>query len=160
LSRLLTCLTVGDLHATVEWGLEDILDKAAESLVDDAPTCGVGLAQHAPIPAQTAEMFAGLAETLELHRALLKLDDANAKKEDEVYGNLANDWREIARLVDRAAQQMAAQRDLPMGAHDERAWGDRHLRAFEKFVKAQTRLLGLLRVAAERDEQMLASMIT
>jgi hypothetical protein len=134
------------------------LDKTAESLVDETPTCGAGLAQHAPIPAQTAEMFAGLAETLELHRTMLKLDDPHARKEDEVYGGLANDWREIARLVDRAAKQMAAQRELPMGAHDERAWGDQHLRAFEKFVNAQTRLLALLQVAAKRDEQMLASM--
>ena len=53
---------------------------------------------------------------------------------------------------------MAAQRELPMGAHDESKWGDAHLRAFEKFVTGQSQLLSLLRVAAERDEQMLASM--
>jgi hypothetical protein len=45
-----------------------------------------------------------------------------------------------------------------MGAHDERAWGDEHLRAFETFVKGQTQVLALLRVAAVRDEKMLASM--
>jgi hypothetical protein len=45
-----------------------------------------------------------------------------------------------------------------MGAHDEAAWGEAHLKAFEKFVKAQTQVLALLRVAAERDETMLASM--
>jgi hypothetical protein len=45
-----------------------------------------------------------------------------------------------------------------MGAHDQTAWGEAHLKAFEKFVKAQTRVLALLRVAAAGDEQMLASM--
>jgi hypothetical protein len=53
---------------------------------------------------------------------------------------------------------MAAQRELPMGAHDEAAWGEVHLRAFEKFVKGQEEVLALLRVAAERDREMLASM--
>jgi hypothetical protein len=45
-----------------------------------------------------------------------------------------------------------------MGAHDPAAWGNAHLKAFEKFVKAQTQVLALLRVTAERDEEMLASM--
>ena len=66
----------------------------------------------------------------------------------------------MAQRVDRAAATMAAQRDLPMGAHDQTAWGDAHLRAFEKFVKAESRLLLDLRIAAERDEAMLAGMTT
>jgi hypothetical protein len=53
---------------------------------------------------------------------------------------------------------MAAQRDLPMGAHDETAFGADHLRAFEKYVSAEGQLLALLRLAAVRDERMLASM--
>jgi type II secretory pathway predicted ATPase ExeA len=75
-----------------------------------------------------------------------------------VYRDLAATWRQIAELVQKAAAKMAAQRELPMGAHDRTAWGDEHLRAFEKFVKGRSQLLSLLRVAAERDEQMLASM--
>jgi len=75
-----------------------------------------------------------------------------------VYRELAASWRQIAELVQKAAAKMAAQRELPMGAHDQTAWGDEHLRAFEKFVKGQSHVLSLLRVAAERDEQMLASM--
>jgi hypothetical protein len=47
---------------------------------------------------------------------------------------------------------------LPMGRHDESAWGDRHLRAFAKFVRAQSEVLRLLETAARQDEQMLASM--
>jgi hypothetical protein len=71
---------------------------------------------------------------------------------------LAERWTDIAQLVGRTAAHMAAQHDLPMGAHDQTAWGEAHLKAFEKFVKAQTQMLALLRVAAERDDKMLASM--
>ncbi len=137
-----------------------MLDVAAALVVDEEATCGIGLAQHAAIPLHLGAMFAGLAETLELHRTMLVLDDANAQKEDEVYRVLATDWKEIAALVQKAAARMAAQRDLPMGTHDVAAWGDAHLRAFMAFVKAQTRTLALLRVAAARDEQMLAGMTT
>jgi uncharacterized protein YndB with AHSA1/START domain len=138
-------------------GWTGILGAAAELLVDEAPTCGIGLAQHATIPAKIAAMFEGLAETLELHRKMLVLDDANSRKEDEVYRELAASWKDVAQRVEKTAAQMAAQHELPMGAHDEAAWGDAHLKAFEKFVKAQTQVLALLRVAAERDEGMLGS---
>jgi uncharacterized protein YndB with AHSA1/START domain len=140
-------------------GWTDILGVAAELLVDEAPTCGIGLAQHATIPATIAVMFLALAETLELHRKMLAPDDPNSRKEDEVYRELAASWTHIAQLVKKAAAHMVDQRDLPMGAHDETAWGEAHVKAFEKFVKAQTQLLARLRLAAERDEQMLASMI-
>jgi uncharacterized protein YndB with AHSA1/START domain len=141
-------------------GWAGILDVAAELLVHETPTCGSGLAQHATIPARIGVMIEGLAETLDLHRKMLKLHDANARKEDEVYRELAASWTTIAQLVEKAAAVMAAQHELPMGAHDETAWGEAHLKAFGKFVKAQTQVLALLRVAAERDEQMLASMTT
>ena len=139
-------------------GWMGMLDVASELLVDDAPTCGIGMAQHAAIPAKIGVMFEGLAETLELHRKMLLLDDPNARKEDEVYRELAASWAQSAQLVQKAAAQMGAQRDLPMGAHDQTAWSDGHLKAFEKFVNAQSQVLSLLRVAAERDEKMLASM--
>jgi uncharacterized protein YndB with AHSA1/START domain len=143
-----------------EEGWHAILDVAAELVVDEAPTCGIGIARHASMPSAIGVMFEGLAETLDLHRKMLVLDDPNARQEDEVYRELAASWKAIAELVGKAAAKMATQRDLPMGAHDETAWGEAHLRAFEKFVTGQSRLLALLRVAAERDEQMLTSMKT
>jgi uncharacterized protein YndB with AHSA1/START domain len=139
-------------------GWAGILDVAAELLVDEAPTCGAGLAQHATISAKIGVMFEGLAETLELHRKMLVLDDPNSRKEDEVYRELAASWKDIAQRVEKATADMAAQHELAMGAHDETAWSAAHLKAFEKFVKAQTQVLALLRVAAERDDEMLASM--
>jgi hypothetical protein len=54
---------------------------------------------------------------------------------------------------------MAGQRELPMGGHDPSAWSELRLRAFEKFVKGQTPVLALLRVAAGRDEKTLSSML-
>jgi uncharacterized protein YndB with AHSA1/START domain len=148
-----------DAHSRerAEDGWLAVLDVAAELLVDEAPTCGMGVAQHASIPATIGVMFEGLGETLELHRRMLVTRDPNARKEDEVYRDLAATWRQIAELVRKAAAKMAAQRELPMGVHDGTAWGDEHLRAFEKFVKGQSQALLLLRVAAERDEKMLAS---
>lgn len=139
-------------------GWSDILGLAAELLVDDAPTCGIGVAQHAAIPAKLATMFEGLAETFALHRRMLKREDAASKQEDDVYRELAETWSDLAKRVAHAASRMAEQRDLPMGAHDESAWGPEHHQAFEKFVRGQSDLLALLRVAAERDEKVLASM--
>jgi hypothetical protein len=52
-----------------------------------------------------------------------------------VYRELAASWSQIAELVQKAAAKMAAQRELPMGAHDPTAWGDEHQRAFEKSMK-------------------------
>jgi hypothetical protein len=89
---------------------------------------------------------------------MLVAGDTNARKEDEVYRDLAARWNQIAEQVAQAAARMAAQRELPMGAHDHTAWGEAHQRAFEKFVNGQSQVLALLRVAAARDEKMLASM--
>ena len=141
-----------------EEGWRDILEMASELLVDETPTCGVGLAQHSSIPSEIAVMFTGLADTLALHRTLLIADDERSRAEDNVYRDLSERWTRIAGLVESAAAAMADQRELPMAAHDPAAWSTAHLRAFEKFVKAQSRLLARLRVSAERDEQMLASM--
>jgi uncharacterized protein YndB with AHSA1/START domain len=139
-------------------GWQSILELAAECVVEQAPSCGAGVAQHATIPAKLAIMFEGLAETMALHRKMLKLDDAHARKEDEVYAVLAQRWHEIARQVRETAAQMEAQRELPMGAHDQSAWNTEHLQAFAKFVRAQGQALSLLRVAQTRDQHMLSSM--
>lgn len=146
------------LRRRVMGGWESILELAAACVVDEATTCGEGVAQHAAIPAKLGVMIEGLAETLTLHRKMLKLDDESARKEDEVYSDLAARWTEIARQVREAAELMLAQRELPMGAHDENAWGPDNLEAFAKFVRAQGQVLALLRLAQEHDERMLRSM--
>jgi hypothetical protein len=141
-----------------ERGWAGILEVAATVVVDQAPTCGVGVAQQASIVAAAGAMFAGLAETLSLHRQLLEGNDPATRQEDDAYRDLAQRWAGIAAQVRDAAVKMAAQRALPMGGHDEQAWGEAHLRAFQVFVSAQSHLLALLRAAVPRDEQMVASM--
>jgi uncharacterized protein YndB with AHSA1/START domain len=135
-----------------------ILDVLNELLPAEASTCGAGLAQHGAVPRRVAIYLAELAETLELHRAMLVLDDANSKREDDVYRELAASYRGIAAKLREAADTMSAQRDLPMGTHDESKWTSAHMKAFARFVHEQGALASVLRVAAGRDEQMLASM--
>lgn len=135
-----------------------ILDVLDENLPEDASTCGAGLAQHAAVPRRIAVYLAELAETLELHRAMLVLEDASSKNEDDVYRNLATSYRGIAAELRETAHRMSAQRDLPMGMHDESQWTDTHMQAFARFVHEQSALVSVLRVAAARDEQMLTSM--
>jgi uncharacterized protein YndB with AHSA1/START domain len=135
-----------------------ILDVLDEALPAEAPTCGAGLAQHAAVPRRIAIYLAELAETLELHRAMLVLDDESSKKEDAVYRDLAASYRDVAANLKETADRMSAQRDLPMGAHDQSQWTDKHMKAFARFVHEQGALASVLRMAAVRDERMLASM--
>jgi hypothetical protein len=130
-----------------------------ETLPTEEPaSCGAGLAQHAAVPRRMAAYLAELAETLELHRRMLVLDDPNSAREDEVYRDLAASYRDLATGLRETTERMAAQRELPMGAHDESQWSDEHLRAFTRFVREQSALTRVLQEAAAHDEQMLASM--
>jgi type II secretory pathway predicted ATPase ExeA len=135
-----------------------ILDVLDETLPGDVTTCGAGLAQHAAVPRRIALYLAELAETLELHRTMLVLQDSNAKLEDAVYRDLSANFRSISTQLQETASRMSAQDTLPMGAHDESKWTDKHLKAFSRFVHEQSALASVLRVAAARDEQMLTSM--
>lgn len=139
-------------------GWTTIVHVLDDLLPGDTPSCGAGLAQHASVPQHIAVYLAELATTLELHRSMLVQGDPHAENEDAVYGDLAARYRNIAGALEEAATRMAAQYDLPMGAHDEGKWTDGHMRAFGRFVHAQGALASLLRVAVARDEQMLASM--
>jgi uncharacterized protein YndB with AHSA1/START domain len=156
----LTTETADEWAEDTQRGWTMILDVLNEILPAEAPSCGAGLAQHATVPRRVAIYLAELAETLELHRAMLVLDDANSKKEDDVYRELAASYRDIAAKLREAADRMSAQSDLPMGTHDESKWTDAHVKAFARFVHEQGALASVLRVAARRDEQMLASMQT
>ncbi|HEU5074268.1 MAG TPA: hypothetical protein VFU02_08845, partial [Polyangiaceae bacterium] len=154
----LTTETADEWADDTQRGWTMILDVLDATLPAEAQSCGAGLAQHAPVPRRVASYLAELAETLELHRSMLVLDDSDSKHEDEVYRDLALSIREVATGLREAAERMTSQQDLPMGAHDESRWTDQHQRAFSRFVREQSALAALLQVAAARDEQMLASM--
>jgi hypothetical protein len=127
--------------------------------MDERPTCGKGLAEHSVIPGKLGDLIAALAENLEVHMEALPLDDANARAEYEAYARLSAAHRDIAKRLRAVAAQMADYRDLPMGAHDEKALADpKGLRAFAKFVNVEQALLALLKESAERDARMLAEL--
>jgi hypothetical protein len=138
-------------------GWARMLELAALVAAEPPKTCGAGLAQQAVLPAKIAKLFAALAEVLERHRGTLVQSDPHACGEDEAYGELAASYREIARLVERAAARMLSYRELPTPAHDESAFGPQQ-QAFEALVRAQDELLATLRFAAESDHEMLAEM--
>jgi uncharacterized protein YndB with AHSA1/START domain len=154
----LTTETADDWADDTQRGWTMILDVLDELLPGDTPTCGAGLAQHAGVPRRIALYLSELAQTLELHRAMLVLDDANSRKEDDVYRDLAASYRGIAAELAEAAGRMSAQYELPMGAHDESKWTDAHMKAFSRFVHEQAALASVVRTAAARDSQLLASM--
>ena len=135
-----------------------MLDLLSEILPEPPSTCGVGLAQHATVPTRIGLLFRALADTLELHRATLRLDDPNARAEDYAYQHLASSYRQLAMLVQGTATKMTEYRELAAASHDPGAFGPDHLKAFAKYVKAQSRLLSVLKGAAERDEQLLEQM--
>jgi uncharacterized protein YndB with AHSA1/START domain len=154
----LTTQTADEWAEGTQRGWAMILDVLDETLPGEVPTCGAGLAQHAAVPRRIAVYLGELAETLELHRAMLLLEDPNSKLEDDVYRELAGSFRAIAGQLQDASSRMSAQATLPMGAHDESKWTDKHMKAFERFVHEEGALASVLRVAAARDEEMLASM--
>ncbi|MBW7924204.1 MAG: SRPBCC domain-containing protein [Burkholderiaceae bacterium] len=154
----LTTQTADEWADDTKLGWTMILDVLDESLPGEVPTCGAGLAQHAGVHRRVAIYLGELAQTLELHREMLVLDDPASKGEDEVYRDLAARFRDIGTRLQDAADRMAARRELPMGAHDGSKWTDKHMKAFSRFVHEQGALASVLRVAAARDEQMLGSM--
>lgn len=124
--------------------------------MDDQPTCGKGLAAHAPLPAKLAELTDAVAENLELHIPSLDPSDEHARRELEVYRELADHHRETAGRLRAAAERMAGCRDLPMGRHDAEALEDpRIVEAFEKLVKVEGELLALLQERLAEHSQML-----
>jgi uncharacterized protein YndB with AHSA1/START domain len=154
----LTTQTSDQWAEDTQRGWAMILDVLNETLPGEIASCGAGLAQHAAVPRRIALYLADLAETLELHRMMLVLEDSNAKLEDDVYRDLSANFRSIATQLKETAGRMSAQETLPMGAHDQSKWSDKHLKAFSRFVHEQGALATVLRVAAARDESMLASM--
>jgi hypothetical protein len=123
------------------------------------PTCGQGLAHHAQLPSKLAELIASLAENLELHMQTLDLNDESARAEHDVYAKLAADNRRLSAQLRATGEEMAAQRDLPMGRHDPQALSSPKLvGAFETFARLERQLLALLQERVEENERMLAQM--
>jgi hypothetical protein len=120
-------------------------------------TCGQGLAQHAALPAKLAEVTEAMADNLQLHMAALELADDAARMEHGVYLRLAEEQRQAAARLRRVAGEMAAARDLPMGAHDTEALTSPAVaEAFRRFVRAREELAEVLQADLEADRRLLA----
>ena len=154
----LTTETSDDWADDTQRGWSMILDVLDETLPAEAPSCGVGLAQHAVVPRRFAIYLSELAETLDRHREMLVGSEESTLREDDVYRQLAVDFRGIAEALKSAAERLDSQRGLAMGAHDESKRTDAHAKAFARFVHEQGALVSVLRAAAVRDEAMLAEM--
>ena len=76
----LTTQTSDEWAGDTQRGWTMILDVLNEILPTEIPTCGAGLAQHGAVPRRVAIYLAELAETLELHRGMLVLSDANSRR--------------------------------------------------------------------------------
>ncbi len=126
---------------------------------DELLTCGQGVAAHAVFPAKLGELIAALADTLERHMTALDLGDDAALQEHAAYAALVDEHRAIAARLQAAAANMAGQRDLPMGAHDDDQMAAPEVRAaFARFVAVEEQLAALLADAIDRDRTMLARM--
>ena len=127
--------------------------------MEEAPTCGKGLAEHSALPVKVADLIAALAENLKVHMKALDLTDASSRTEFDAYERLATEYEAIAARLDAAAQQMAGYRDLSMGRHDPAMMSSEPVRhAFEKYVAREQELLTLLQDSTERDRSMLRGM--
>jgi hypothetical protein len=127
--------------------------------MDEQPTCGQGVAAHSLLPAGLAEVTDAVAADLEVHTKALDLDDQAARQEHAVYLRLAGAHRQAAAQLRAIAEDMAAQRELPMGTHDEQVLASPEIvEAFQRFVAAKQELLALLQQLLEQDRRMLAEM--
>jgi hypothetical protein len=106
-----------------------------------SPTCGEGMAQYAAVPERTADLFDAMADNLEIHTRSVRPDDPEA----EAWTRIAQRHRTVAGGLREAARDMAAQRDLPMGPHDEALAASADARAaLERFERARAELAAVL----------------
>jgi hypothetical protein len=122
-------------------------------------TCGQGLAQNSSLRAKLGELLDSTGEVLEIHMTALDLGDEAARQEHAAYQGLAEEHRAIAARLRALGDEMAAQRDLPMGRHDFRVMGSPPaVAAFGRFVELERELLAMLQERLPQDQQMLTQM--
>jgi hypothetical protein len=124
--------------------------------MDQQPTCGQGLAQHAALPLSFADVIGAVAENLELHLTALDPNDKQSRPEFNAYGALATQHRELESRLRAIALQMEGYRDLPVAAHDMSVMTSPKLvRALERLVAQEESLTTLLVESVEQYQQML-----
>lgn len=124
--------------------------------MNEQRTCGQGLAKHAALPSRCADVFAAVAENLELHLTALDATDKGSRPEFDAYVALAMQHRELASRLRALALQMEGSRDVPMAAHDMSVMtSPKTAEALERLVAEEESLASLLRESVEQYRQML-----
>jgi DNA mismatch repair ATPase MutS len=132
---------------------------AEKSTAVEQPSCGKGLAEHAPLPAKLGEVMASMAVNLEIHMKALDLRDKNSRLEYEAYRQLVQQHRDLAERLTSTAEQMAGYRALSMGSHDEKAMsGPKVVDAFKQLVELEQELLTLVRTRVDQHQKILDKM--
>lgn len=122
-------------------------------------TCGQGLAEHGELSGKLAGLIESVANVLHTHREALNPRDANSRREDEAYRELALTHRKVASELRDLARRLEGYRDLPMGRHDEKVLSSpKAVQAFEKFVTLEGQLAALLQKRLETDRYLLDEM--
>jgi hypothetical protein len=122
-------------------------------------TCGLGLAEHAALPAKLAEVTEAMADNLQLHLTALALEDEAARAEHGLYLQLVEEQRQAAARLRLVGEEMAAARDLPMGRHDEQALASPAVaEAFRRFVQTRQELMEVVQASLELDRPLLAEL--
>jgi hypothetical protein len=125
--------------------------------MDEARTCGRGLAEHGAVAARLAGLISALADNLEAHLPALDAADPRAKTERDAYQSLLGQHRRIADALCAVSREMADQRYLPPAPHDARAMADpRVLQAFESYVRVEQELAAWLASEGQREARRLA----
>ena len=116
-------------------------------------TCGKGVAAAALLPEKLSALITALADTLELHRHALDLEDPGARAEDEGYAAVIARQRAAAEALQAASHEMATLRDLPMGRHDEATMNDSALMApYTRFIELQQELVEMMQASVREGE--------
>jgi hypothetical protein len=122
-------------------------------------TCGQGLAENSDLPAKIGELMAAMSAVLETHREALAPRDANSRREDEAYRELAQALRKVGEDLRGVATRMTGYRNLAMGKHDTAVLSaPKAVQSFEKFVRMEGEIVALLQRRLVNDRWMLDQM--
>jgi hypothetical protein len=123
--------------------------------MEQQPTCGQGLAEHAALNAKLADVFAAVAENLELHLKSLDPTDKASRPEFDAYVALSTEYRELESRMRALALRMESCRDLPMANHDMTVLTSRDAsQALERLIAEKRNLAGELGMWVERYQQL------
>ncbi len=101
--------------------------------------------------------MASVAEIIELHMKALDLQNKKARKEYRSYAQLAKEHRDISRSLQGIADELERFRKTARGKPNADALSDANiLAAFEKFMKAEKKVIGLLQKRMRRNLKTLS----